>query len=66
MPITRDMVRALSADLCNWSLRKAPDDTRTVGIYASGVSLCSQLPDQAPRRLPDIMAGLATAREDVS
>lgn len=28
MPITQDMVRALAADLYNWSLRKVPDDTR--------------------------------------
>jgi len=28
MPITQDMVRALSADLYNWSLRKVPDDTQ--------------------------------------
>jgi fumarate hydratase subunit alpha len=28
MPITQDMVRALSADLYNWSLRKVPEDTK--------------------------------------
>ena len=28
MPITQDMVRKLSADLYNWSLRKVPDDTK--------------------------------------
>ncbi len=27
MPITQEMVRALSADLYSWSLRKVPDDT---------------------------------------